>query len=767
MSGPGSGVLDNSGVASFTYATVAGATPVTTVYVTFPDTFAGGTLTATVATFDNLISIADGILLGGPTDYTATDIFTTEQSNTSGGETLTITSAPASPDSLTVPSGVTLLSEVGTSDVSYVASDFAAVNTSAGPLATFEVTTTTVSGDQVSYDTKFYETNGTTATLLFDAPNNNGSSPLPAPLVASGPISAVNIGADTSAGGIIVFDPGTGSNAVTVQLTASNGTLSTVVDGVEMGGSGQLTLTGDLATVNAELGALTFTGTALGAGTITAVAAYNGVSSAAAAIATTVDDTAPYFDMQTASQTWTAGQAISLQLPAGAFVDPAGAALTYTAGTWVDGVLEALPSWLSINPTTGTLSGTVPADITSSTIELWIDATNTSGETSALDVFPTTLVGVPTLSITGPSGPTDSRLQTVSGQIDTAHDGLVVSIYDGSDLIGQVTPNASGIWTTSVLLNSTGAQTLTAEVTDNGVVYSSPGVSVTLTVPAARDDYYGDGQSQLLIENSSGAVVVGAAASGTAAYAEVSSLGPEWSFHGNGDFLGDGQSQFLIQNTAGQVDIGEVVNGAVVYTQVFSDLDPEWSFVGTGDFLGLGRDQFLIEDTAGAVYAASLQNDSLTTTEVAALGSEWSFKETGDFLGDGKSDFLIENTAGAVVVGEVTGGTTAYTTVAYLGSEWKFVGAGDFLGDGKDDFLIENTSGAVVIGEVVNGAASYTTVTSLGPEWTFVGAGDYLGEGHDQFLIENTSGAVVVGDYTGGAVHFTQVASLGPEWAFH
>jgi ELWxxDGT repeat protein len=297
----------------------------------------------------------------------------------------------------------------------------------------------------------------------------------------------------------------------------------------------------------------------------------------------------------------------------------------------------------------------------------------------------------------------------------------------------------------------------------NGTVYGTQ----QLTFGAeARDDFNADGKSDLLIENSAGVVVVGEVASGTAAYAAVTGLGPEWSFKGDGDFLGDGAAAFLIENTAGMVAIGEVSGGATSFTAV-ANLGPEWAFEGVGDFLGVGRDQFLIQNTAGAVAVGEVVNGQTTYTAVAGLGSEWSFEGVGDFLGDGKSDFLIENTAGAVVVGEVMNGQAAYTVVAGLGPEWKFVGAGDFLGDGQDDFLMQNSAGSVVIGEVQNGAAAYTAVTSLGPEWSFVGTGDYLGEGHDQFLIENTAGAVVVGDWTAGAIHFTQVASLGPEWAFH
>ena len=284
----------------------------------------------------------------------------------------------------------------------------------------------------------------------------------------------------------------------------------------------------------------------------------------------------------------------------------------------------------------------------------------------------------------------------------------------------------------------------------------------------ARDDFNDDQKSDFLMENTSGAVVVGELNSqDQASFAQVSGLGPEWSFKGSGDFFGDGNTGFLIENTSGSVAIGEVVGSQTTFTTV-SGLGPEWTFEGTGDFLGNSLSDYLIENTHGSVYVGEVgSNHQVSYTGVASLGPEWKFVGVGDFFGDGLSDFVIENTAGSVALGEVQNGAAVYTTVASLGPEWKFVGDGDFLGLGVDQFLIENSSGVVVDGHVEDGTAVYTTFTSLGPEWKFVGTGDFLGEGHDQFLIENSSGSVDVGDWTGGHIHFTAITSLGPEWSFH
>ncbi|MFI4933945.1 MAG: NF038122 family metalloprotease [Caulobacterales bacterium] len=362
--------------------------------------------------------------------------------------------------------------------------------------------------------------------------------------------------------------------------------------------------------------------------------------------------------------------------------------------------------------------------------------------------------------------------------------GVDTAVYDVAASTATLKRVGDGSWTVSA--GADGVDTL-----NNMELLQFADRQVSLVAQLAQwSDFNGDGRSDLLIENTGGAVVMGEVAGGQVSYTQIAGLGAEWSFRGNGDFLADGfgqtglaeyvmqaqvpttaAAQFLIENANGAVVVGwiraaDFIDNQVHYTQVGS-LGPEWTFHGVGDYLLHGDDQFLIENTSGAVVVGEVVNGQASYTSIGGLGPEWKIVETGDFLGHGASQFLIENASGAVVAGEVVGGHASYTQIGGLGAEWKFVGSGDFLGDGKADFLIENTNGAVVVGEVVNGQASYTQIAALGAEWKFVGAGDYLGEGHDQFLIENTGGAVVVGDWLSGQIHYTQVAGLGSEWHFH
>jgi len=431
----------------------------------------------------------------------------------------------------------------------------------------------------------------------------------------------------------------------------------------------------------------------------------------------------------------------------------------------------------------GNWPGTPPAGFTSAQLKVDYVRAYSLASLGLGAVAPTT-AGV---SYAGDGGATlteDAAHGVLAGDIDNNGQTLTAALApNGGPSHGTLTLNADGAFTYVADAGYSGSDSFTYIASDSlsssvattvtlNAVTGAPVTSTSTTTAASpADNFLGHGVSDLLIENSVGAVVVGEmTAASQISYYQISGLGPEWSFVGSGDFLGDGKTSYLIENTAGAVDVGLVgANGQVSYTQVTA-LGPEWKFVGSGDFLGDGKSDFLIENAAGAVVVGALgANDQVSFTQVSALGPEWKFVGAGDFLGDGKSDFLIENTAGAVVVGEVGANhQTTYTQVAALGSEWKFVGAGDFLGDGKTDFLIENAAGAVVVGEVgANHQTAYTQIAGLGPEWTFEAVGDYLGEGHDQFVIENISGVVDIGDYTGGQIHFTPATALGPGWLFH
>jgi trimeric autotransporter adhesin len=99
----------------------------------------------------------------------------------------------------------------------------------------------------------------------------------------------------------------------------------------------------------------------------------------------TVPAAAPTLAHQTETQTWTEGTQLSFTLPSNTFADPNSEALTYTAGL-SNG--QALPSWLTLNRTSATFSGSVP--YTSGPISIKLTAADTSG-LSVSETFTATL----------------------------------------------------------------------------------------------------------------------------------------------------------------------------------------------------------------------------------------------------------------------------------------------------------------------------------------------------------------------------------------
>ena len=116
------------------------------------------------------------------------------------------------------------------------------------------------------------------------------------------------------------------------------------------------------------------------------------------------------------------------------------------------------------------------------------DAVGTTGVENPVTPTDLTLLSVlgfdisfPTLAITSPGGLTNQTAQTISGTIDAADAGLTVSIYDGTTLLGTVTPTVNGSWSTTVTLPMQGANALTAQATDAaGNLGTSSAVTYTL-----------------------------------------------------------------------------------------------------------------------------------------------------------------------------------------------------------------------------------------------------------------------------------------------
>lgn len=127
------------------------------------------------------------------------------------------------------------------------------------------------------------------------------------------------------------------------------------------------------------------------------VRAYNGLywgdwQSLSVTIGGLGSNSTPVLLAQTPNQSWVAGKAISLALPAGTFMDPQNQTLGYAANL-SNG--NALPAWLTFNAANQTFSGIAPTAL--QTLAIAVTANDSIGLT-ATETFSATILGVPVVT---------------------------------------------------------------------------------------------------------------------------------------------------------------------------------------------------------------------------------------------------------------------------------------------------------------------------------------------------------------------------------
>ena len=278
------------------------------------------------------------------------------------------------------------------------------------------------------------------------------------------------------------------SQAITEwQVYETNAADSITVDGVAQSGD---TLATDAVTVTSLSLADLLAGATSGTDTIE-VRAYNGSywgdwESLTVDVAGTTAPSPPTVTDQTANQTWTQGEKVSLALPTNTFTDSQDETLTYTA-TQSNG--QALPSWLTFNAATETFSGTVPASAETLTLE--VTATDTS-DLSASETFTVTVPATaspPTVTDqTANQTWTQGKKVTLALPANTFTDPQGETLtYTATQSNGQALPS----WLTFNAATETfsgtvpaGAEALTLEVTATDTNDLSASETFTVTVPA-------------------------------------------------------------------------------------------------------------------------------------------------------------------------------------------------------------------------------------------------------------------------------------------
>ena len=285
------------------------------------------------------------------------------------------------------------------------------------------------------------------------------------------------------------------------------------------------------------------------------------------------------------------------------------------------------------------------------------------------------------------------------------------------------------------------------------------GVELTIE-PAGRNDFNGDGVSDVLLQNDNGTVRdwLGQAPNGNFVgnIDKVNILtGPEWHVIGSGDFNGDGYVDVLWQHDNGTVRdwLGQAdgsFKGNIDKVNIVSD----WHAVGVGDFNGDGMSDVLWQNANGTIRDWLGQGDGSFTGNIDRVnvltGPEWHVIGTGDFNGDGYDDILWKHDNGTVRdwLGQADGsfvGNIDHVNIL-SSAEWHAIGTGDFNGDGTSDILWRNDDGTIrewlgqSDGSFIGNIEHVNFVPAAGTH--VVDIGDYNDDGIDDLLWQSADGTV-------------------------
>ena len=312
----------------------------------------------------------------------------------------------------------------------------------------------------------------------------------------------------------------------------------------------------------------------------------------------------------------------------------------------------------------------------------------------------------------------------------------------------------------SLRLSAPIAGTLVASGAAEGGVQLAISIATT---PAndVRNDFNGDGRSDLLLRNDNGTITewLGQTNGGFFSNHALSTYGLATSWHVDavGDFNGDGRDDVLLRNDNGSMTnwLGQS-NGSFFSNHVNASyvLPAGWHIEGAGDFNGDGRDDLLLRNDNGAVteWLGQANGGFFSNHAVAAYGlsTSWHVDAIGDFNGDGYDDLLLRNDNGSVTnwLGQAGGSFVSnHVNANYaLPAGWQVEGAGDFNGDGRDDLLLRNSNGTITewLGQQDgsffsnHAAVAYPLATS----WHVDAIGDFNGDGRDDLLLRNDNGSI-------------------------
>jgi hypothetical protein len=414
---------------------------------------------------------------------------------------------------------------------------------------------------------------------------------------------------------------------------------------------------------------------------------------------------------------------------------------------------------IDINTKVATLLTTLPLGFKNSG-DLVYDATNnrflaTSVETASRD-------GLWQIPLNNPAAA--SEIGAIVDASGNGYANITGLAFENGQLVGYApAPAASPAYGTNRFIINPSTGVVTANQNLSSIADISGAATIVPLKPPVRNDFNGDGKSDILWNNDYGTVALwqmnGSNVSGS--LTSTPSIDLSWKVAGTGDFNSDGKTDVLWRNTNGSIALWQMDGSSVLSSSLTSipSIDNSWKVAGTGDYNGDGKADILWRNTNGSIAIWTMDGTTVKSsskTSTSSLDPSWKVASNSDFNGDGKADILWRNDDGSIALWQMNGATiTASTAVTRVTTDWKIAGTGDFNGDGKADILWRNDNGTIALWQM-NGstlvAANQTSTSSLDSSWNVASIGDYNGDSKADILWRNTAGATVVWTMDGANV---------------
>jgi len=302
--------------------------------------------------------------------------------------------------------------------------------------------------------------------------------------------------------------------------------------------------------------------------------------------------------------------------------------------------------------------------------------------------------------------------------------------------------------------------------------------------PDARNDFNGDGRSDILWRDDNGLLTDWVANSsgnftpnGSNAFANVTT---DWHVVGTGDFNGDGHEDILWRNDNGLLTnwLGNANGGFNPNSAATVGVSSDWTVAAVGDFNGDGHSDILWRQNTGQLTDwlgsanGSFTSNSATYSE--HVSTDWAVIASGDFNGDGTDDILWRQTSTGQLtdwLGTPNGGFVQNSPnfSEHVATNWNVIATGDFNGDGIDDILWRENGGQLTdwLGTASGGFTQNSAHFSefVPTNWQVISVGDFNGDGIDDILWRENGGQLTdwlgtaTGGFTQNSAHFSQLVA--------